>query len=51
MRDARGRYLFADPALESASVGQKALLRLGPTQAAAVKVQLQAIRAALLQGG
>ncbi|MCL1501121.1 DUF3014 domain-containing protein [Xanthomonas nasturtii] len=50
VRDARGRYLFVDPALESASVGQKALLRLGPSQAAAVKAQLQRIRTALLQG-
>ncbi|APO97280.1 DUF3014 domain-containing protein [Xanthomonas vesicatoria] len=49
VRDARGRYLFADPALEAVSVGQKALLRLGPTQSAAVKAQLQTIRAALLQ--
>ncbi|MBO9746618.1 DUF3014 domain-containing protein [Xanthomonas phaseoli pv. dieffenbachiae] len=49
-RDERGRYLFVDPSLESLSVGQKALLRLGPTQAAAVKAQLQRIRAALLQG-
>ncbi|WP_126946737.1 DUF3014 domain-containing protein [Xanthomonas sp. BRIP62409] len=49
-RDERGRYRFVDPALESLSVGQKALLRLGPAQAAAVKAQLQRIRTALLQG-
>ncbi|AVQ07957.1 TPA: DUF3014 domain-containing protein [Xanthomonas vasicola pv. zeae] len=49
-RDERGRYRFVTPALESLSVGQKALLRLGPTQATAVKAQLQRIRAALLQG-
>ncbi|PPV07351.1 hypothetical protein XBLMG947_1366 [Xanthomonas bromi] len=49
-RDDRGRYRFTDPSLEALSVGQKALLRLGPTQAAAVKAQLQRIRAALLQG-
>ncbi|PPU09190.1 DUF3014 domain-containing protein [Xanthomonas arboricola] len=49
-RDERGRYRFVDPALESLSVGQKALLRLGPVQAAAVKAQLQRIRTALLQG-
>ncbi|MEG8066544.1 DUF3014 domain-containing protein [Xanthomonas hortorum pv. gardneri] len=50
VRDERGRYRFVDPALEAMSVGQKAVLRLGPTQAAAVKVQLQRIRTALLQG-
>ncbi|WP_138984721.1 DUF3014 domain-containing protein, partial [Xanthomonas oryzae] len=42
--------ILRDPSLESLSVGQKALLRLGPTQAAAVKAQLQRIRTALLQG-
>jgi len=48
--DARtGKYRFVDPALESLSVGQKALLRLGPTQAEAVRKQLQAIRVALVR--
>ncbi|WIH04034.1 DUF3014 domain-containing protein [Xanthomonas translucens pv. graminis] len=48
--DARtGKYRFVDPALESLSVGQKALLRLGPLQAVAVRKQLQAIRAALVR--
>ncbi|MBD7920998.1 DUF3014 domain-containing protein [Xanthomonas bonasiae] len=48
--DARtGKYRFVDPALESLSVGQKALLRLGPTQAEAVRKQLRAIRAALVR--
>jgi len=48
--DARtSKYRFVDPALESLSVGQKALLRLGPAQAAAVRKQLQAIRAALIR--
>ncbi|MCC8537300.1 DUF3014 domain-containing protein [Xanthomonas axonopodis pv. poinsettiicola] len=49
VRDERGRYRFADPALEGLSVGQKAIVRLGPEQARAVKAQLQRIRAALLQ--
>ncbi|USI99506.1 DUF3014 domain-containing protein [Xanthomonas prunicola] len=49
-RDERGRYRFTDASLEALSVGQKALLRLGPTQAAAVKAQLQRIRTTLLQG-
>ncbi|WOS41949.1 DUF3014 domain-containing protein [Xanthomonas rydalmerensis] len=43
----RGKYGFVDPALESLSIGQKALLRMGPTQAAAVKAQLRAVREAL----
>ncbi len=48
--DARtGKYRFVDPALESLSVGQKAMLRLGPTQAEAVRKQLHAIRAALVR--
>ncbi len=44
---ANGRLRFADPALESLSVGQKALLRLAPEQAEAVKQQLRALRAAI----
>lgn len=48
--DARtGKYRFVDPALESLSVGQKALLRLGPAQDEAVRKQLRAIRAALVR--
>ncbi|MET0548128.1 MAG: DUF3014 domain-containing protein [Xanthomonas sp.] len=43
----RGKYRFVDPALESLSIGQKALLRMGPTQAAAVKAQLRAVRVEL----
>ena len=42
-----GKYRFVDPALESLSVGQKALVRLGPEQEAAVKAQLRRLRAAL----
>ncbi len=44
---ANGRLRFADPALESLSVGQKALLRLASEQAEAVKQQLRAFRAAI----
>ncbi len=47
---ANGRLRFADPALESLSVGQKALLRLAPEQAATVKGQLRAFRAAITGG-
>ena len=47
-RDERGRYEFSDPQLQSRSIGQKALLRMAPEQADAVKDQLRKIRAALL---
>jgi hypothetical protein len=43
----KGRFRYTDPMLESLSVGQKALVRLGPEQEAAVKTQLKAIRTAL----
>ena len=45
--DGRGRMRYVDPALESASVGHKALMRLSPQQQAAVKAQLRALRGAL----
>jgi hypothetical protein len=38
-------YRFADPKLESLSAGQKALLRIGRENAAAVKLKLRALRA------
>jgi hypothetical protein len=38
-------YQFADPNLEDLSAGQKALLRLGPTNAAIVKAKLRELRA------
>lgn len=41
-------YVYADPALESLSTGQKLLLRLGPANEAKVKSKLRAIRAALV---
>jgi len=50
VRDERGRYRFADPDLQSRSVGQKALLRLDATQRQAVKQQLRAIRTAITRG-
>jgi hypothetical protein len=40
-------YVFADPALESASAGHKLLVRLGPTHEAQVKTKLREFRAAL----
>ncbi|QKW55786.1 DUF3014 domain-containing protein [Stenotrophomonas sp. NA06056] len=46
-RDERGRYRFADASLQSRSIGQKALLRMDPAQARAVKQQLRAIRGAI----
>ena len=40
-------FLFADEALESLTAGQKALIRMGPENAARVKAKLVEIRAAL----
>ena len=48
--DGKGRYRFTDPALQSRSVGQKALLRMDAGQRQAVKQQLRAIRAAVTRG-
>lgn len=39
-----GRYTYADPALESLSVGQKLMLRLGPASEAELKAKLRVIR-------
>jgi len=41
------RWAFADPRLESASVGHKAMLRLGPAHAARVKAKLRELRTLL----
>jgi len=40
-------YLYADPALEQLSAGQKALIRMGPDNAAVVKAKLRELRAIL----
>ncbi|MGH8055280.1 MAG: DUF3014 domain-containing protein [Stenotrophomonas sp.] len=48
--DGKGKYRFVDPALQSLSVGQKALLRMDATQQQAVKQQLRAVRAAITRG-
>jgi hypothetical protein len=40
-------YEYADPRFESLTAGQKALLRMGPTESARVKVKLREIRAAI----
>ncbi|HKC44456.1 MAG TPA: DUF3014 domain-containing protein, partial [Burkholderiales bacterium] len=37
-------YEYADPALESRSAGQKALIRMGPENAARLKAKLREIR-------
>lgn len=44
-------YAFADPSLQALSVGQKAMLRIGPANEAAVKAKLRAIRARLVGSG
>lgn len=43
-------YLYADEQLEALSAGQKALLRMGPDNAARVKARLRAFRDALAAG-
>ena len=48
VQNALGHYDFADPRLQSCSMGQKALLRLSPSQRAQVEEQLRRIRGALL---
>lgn len=40
-------YVFADPALESLSVGQKLMVRVGPANEKLIKQKLLAIRAAI----
>ena len=40
-------FKYADPKLESLSSGQKLLIRMGPTNAGAIKAKLREIRAAL----
>jgi Protein of unknown function (DUF3014) len=41
-------YLYADPALEALSAGQKTLIRMGPTNEALVKARLRDLKAKLL---
>jgi hypothetical protein len=43
----RPRWIHADPQREAASVGHKAMWRLGPEHAAQVKAKLREIRALL----
>ena len=40
-------YLYADPQLESRPAGQKLLLRMGPDNAAAIKLKLKELRTAV----
>jgi len=42
------RYRYANPALEALTVGQKVLIRMGPTNEQRVKANLQAIRQGLV---
>ncbi len=44
----KGFYVYADPALESLSAGQRLLLRTGSANAAMIKAKLRAIRAQLV---
>jgi len=43
-------YQFADPELEALSAGQKMMIRMGPENAARLKLKLQAIRQELTAG-
>jgi Protein of unknown function (DUF3014) len=43
-------YIYADPALESRSAGQKLLMRMGPENARAVKAKLTELRAVIAAG-
>lgn len=49
-RDDAGRWRYVDADLEAASAGQKFLMRLGPSQEAAVKAKLREFRVALAGG-
>jgi hypothetical protein len=40
-------YIYADPALESRSAGQKLLIRMGPDNSAVIKAKLTELRAAI----
>jgi len=48
LQRSKAYYVYADPAMESLSTGQKLLLRLGPANEAKVKAKLRAIRASLV---
>jgi hypothetical protein len=43
-------YEYADPKLESLSAGQKAMIRMGAANAAAIKVKLRELRTAVATG-
>ena len=45
--DDKGNWVYVDDRLESASAGQKFLMRLGPKHEAAVKARLREFRTAL----
>lgn len=44
------RYQFADPRLEALSAGQKIMIRIGPTNAEAIKAKLRELRIAVTRG-
>jgi len=47
----KGVYRYADPAMESLSIGQRLLLRTGPANEAKIKAKLRAIRTQLVGHG
>lgn len=48
LRPSKGQYVFADPALEARSAGQRLLLRTGPASEAKIKAKLRTIRSLLI---
>lgn len=48
--DAHALFVYADPALEACSAGQKILLRVGPDHAAHLKAKLADVRQRLVEG-
>lgn len=48
LQPSKGQYVFADPALEARSAGQRLLLRTGPANEATIKAKLRTIRGLLV---
>ena len=48
LQPSKGQYVYADPALEARSAGQRLLLRTGPANEAAIKAKLRTIRSLLV---
>ncbi|HEY8587206.1 MAG TPA: DUF3014 domain-containing protein [Rhodanobacter sp.] len=51
LTQAKAFYIYADPALEARSTGQKLMMRVGPANEAIIKAKLRAIRVLLVGQG